>query len=118
MDEFYLIKSFSDDEIIIDIENQLDYSFDDPEKLIFIKWYYNRNIYLLIISKYRHYDKTFILDSNINENNLDVIGHIKCQLLYNNYLSDDFDHDSTICQIFRSRIYSFIDFKCHVQHIK
>lgn len=112
--EFSLIKSFSDDEIIIDIENQLDYSFDDPEKLIFVKWSHNQNTYILIISKYRYDNKTFILDSNnenINEDNLDVIGHIKCQLLDNNYLSDDFDHDSTICQIFRSRIHSFVDFK-------
>jgi len=112
--EFSLITEFSDDEIIIDIENQLDYSFDDPEKLTFIKWSYNQNTYILIIAKYRHNNKTFILDSNnenINEDNLNVIGQIKCQLLDNNYLSEDFDNDDKICKVFKSRVHSFINFK-------
>jgi len=114
INEFELIISFSDDRIIEEIEEKLDHDFGNPEKLTFIKWYHNYNTDILIISKCRHDNKTFLLDShdtNINENNLDVIGSIKYQLLDNNYLSDDFNPESKICKVFKSRVHSFIEFK-------
>jgi len=118
--EFSLIVDFSDDEIIKRVSEKLDLYFNNHTNLIFIKWcikwvYNQQNTHILIISKLdRHNNETYILDShdtNINENNLDVIGCIKYQLLDNNYLSNDFNSDDKICQAFKSRIHSFIEFK-------